>query len=149
MIINEIVRVLLADDDRDEREGFTEAFETLKIATKVNTVKNGDELMDHLNNPSGELPHVVFLDLNILKKTGSECLAQIRQTERLKNLTIVTYSTSSSEKDIEDTFLNGANVYVKKPAHLTMLKKTLLQVLTVNWQYHTWGLNRDTFLLKL
>ena len=112
MIKNETIRILLADDDKDDRTDFIEAFETLKIATTVETVKNGIELMKYLNEPSATLPHLLFLDLNMPKKSGLECLIEIKQMERLKNLTVVIYSTSSSEKDIEDTFLSGANVYL-------------------------------------
>lgn len=146
---NEIIRVLLADDDKDDRNDFIEAFESLKISTTVETLKNGVELMKYLNNPSNKLPHLLFLHLNIPKKSGLDCLLEIKQIERLKHLTIVIYSTSSSEKDIEDTFLHGANIYIKKPAHLTVLKKTLLHVLTLNWQYYTSGMNRDNFLFHL
>ena len=146
---NEIIRVLLADDDKDDRNDFIEAFESLKISTTVETLKNGVELMKYLNNPSTKLPHLLFLDLNMSKKSGLDCLLEIKQIERLKHLTIVIYSTSSSEKDIEDTFLHGANIYIKKPAHLTVLKKTLLHVLTLNWQYYTSGMNRDNFLFHL
>lgn len=149
MTNNEIIRVLLADDDKEDRTDFIEAFETLRIKTQVQTVKDGVELMEYLKDPSSVLPHVLFLDLNMPKKSGLECLNEIKQIERLKNITIVIYSTSSSEKDIEETFLKGANVYLKKPAHLTVLKKSLLHVLTVNWQYHTSGLNRENFLLQI
>lgn len=149
MIKNEILHVLLADDDKEDRSDFIEAFETLKIKTKVYTVKNGAELMEYLNNPSAITPHLLFLDLNMPKKSGLECLIEIKKMERLKNLTVVIFSTSSSKNDIEDTFLNGANVYLKKPAHLTVLKKALSHILTINWQYHTSGLNRDNFLLHV
>ncbi len=149
MLKNEIIRVLLADDDEDDRIDFIEAFETLKIKTTVQTVKNGVELMNYLHELSAGIPHLLFLDLNMPKKSGLECLIEIKQMEKLKNLTVVIYSTSSSEKDIEDTFLNGANVYLKKPAHLTVLKKALAHVLTINWQYHTSGLNRNNFLLHI
>jgi CheY-like chemotaxis protein len=149
MITNEIIRVLLADDDKDDRTDFIEAFESLKIKTTVQTVNNGVELMKYLNEPTAVIPHLLFLDLNMPKKSGLECLKEIKKNDKLSNLTVVIYSTSSSEKDMEDTFLNGANVYIKKPAHLTMLKKTLLHVLTINWHYHTSGLNRENFLLHL
>ena len=149
MIKNETIRILLADDDKDDRTDFIEAFETLKIATTVETVKNGIELMKYLNEPSATLPHLLFLDLNMPKKSGLECLVEIKRMQRLKNLTVVIYSTSSSEKDIEDTFLSGANVYLKKPAHLTVLKKALLHILTIHWQYHTTALSRDNFLLQI
>lgn len=149
MIKNEIIRVLLADDDKEDRSDFIEAFENLKIKTQVHTVKNGVELMDYLKDPSVIVPHLLFLDLNMPKKSGLECLIEIKQIEKLKNLTVVIFSTSSSKNDIADTFLNGANVYLKKPAHLTVLKKALLHILTINWQYHTSGLNRDNFLLHV
>jgi len=141
--------VLLADDDKDDREDFIEAFKSLKMQTELQVVKNGAELMTYLNDPSLRLPHLLFLDLNMPKKSGRECLIEIKKIERLKNLTVAIYSTSSSEKDIEDTFMNGANVYIKKPAHLTVLKKVISQILTINWQYQTSGLNRDNFLLQL
>lgn len=149
MIKNENIRVLLADDDKDDRADFVEAFETLKIATTVQTVDNGTDLMIYLNKPSAIIPHLLFLDLNIPKKSGLECLIEIKKMEKLKNLTVVIYSTFSAEKDIEDTFINGANVYFKKPAHLTVLRKMLLHILTINWQYHTSGWNRDNFLLHI
>ncbi len=149
MIQNEIIQVLLADDDKDDCADFIEAFESLKIKTTVNTVKDGIELMKYLNNPTAVIPHLLFLDLNMPKKSGMECLIEIRKNEKLKDLTVVIYSTSSSEKDIEDTFLHGANIYLKKPAHLTVLKKNLSHILTINWQYHTSGLNRENYLLLI
>ena len=141
--------VLLADDDKDDRDDFMDAFKSLKLSIEMQVVNNGIELMKYLNDPSAVIPHILFLDLNMPKKSGLECLIELKKIERLKNLTVVIYSTSSSEKDMEDTFLNGANVYMKKPAHLTVLKKLLSHVLTINWQYHTSGLNRDNFLMQL
>jgi CheY-like chemotaxis protein len=149
MTHHEKIRILLADDDKEDRNDFMEAFESLKMKTMVETVKDGEELMEYLNKESTVIPHLLFLDLNMPKKSGLECLIEIKQMESLHNLTIVIYSTSSSEKDIEDTFLQGANVYLKKPAHLTVLKKTLAHILSINWQYHTSGLNKDNFLLHI
>jgi DNA-binding NarL/FixJ family response regulator len=64
-------------------------------------------------------------------------------------MAIAIYSTSSSEKDIEETFIQGANVYIKKPSDFNTLKKILEDVITINWQYHTSGLNRDNFMFCL
>jgi CheY-like chemotaxis protein len=145
----ETIRILLADDDKEDRDDFIEAFDGLKIKTTIETVKDGIELINFLQSPSAVIPDLLFLDLNMPKKSGLECLIEIKQMQFLKDLTVVIYSTSSSEKDIEDTFLNGANIYLKKPSDLAVLRKTLLHVLTVNWQYHTSGLNRDNYLLQL
>ena len=146
---NQPIYVLLADDDEDDRLFFTDAFGELKIKTVVQTVRDGQELMNHLNQTDIVLPHVLFLDLNMPRKTGMECLNEIKNIERLKDVAIAIYSTSASEEDIEETFVRGANVYIKKPNDFSKLKKVLSEVITVNWQYHTSGLNRDNFLLSI
>ena len=146
---NEPIHILLADDDEDDRNFFVDAIKELKINTIVNVVKDGQELINHLNHTDNFLPHVVFLDLNMPFKTGIDCLNEIKRIDRLKDIAIAIYSTSSSEKDIEETFIRGANVYIKKPNSFSSLKKVLSQVITLNWQYHTSGLNRDNFLLSI
>jgi hypothetical protein len=146
---NEPIYVLLADDDEDDRLFFSDAFKELKMNTIVNVVKDGQELIDHLLQADAILPHVLFLDLNMPIKTGLECLKEIKNIERLKNIAVAIYSTSGSEKDIEESFVRGANVYIKKPDSFSSLKKVLSEVITLNWQYQTSGLNRDNFLLSL
>ncbi|UMY65148.1 MULTISPECIES: response regulator [unclassified Flavobacterium] len=141
--------ILLADDDEDDRLFFKDAIEELKVRTVVNTVNDGVQLMEYLNAPDVQLPHVVFLDLNMPRKDGMECLKEIRADARLKDLSIAIYSTSSSEEDIEETFVRGANIYIKKPNDFTALKKILSEVISLNWQYHTSGLNKENFLLSL
>lgn len=146
---NNALYILLADDDEDDRLFFNDAFEEIKIQTKVDFVHDGMQLMEHLMDTNNKLPDILFLDLNMPKKTGKECLIEIKKTERLKNIIIAIYSTSSSEEDIEDTFIQGANIYIKKPSDFNTLKKIINEVVTVNWHYHTSGLNRDNFLLRL
>ncbi|MCK0123069.1 response regulator [Gelidibacter sp. F2691] len=141
--------VVLADDDEDDRLFFVEAFEELKIQTKVEVYKDGIELMNALNQPQSVLPNILFLDLNMPKKSGLECLIEIKENERFKDIAIAIYSTSASEEDIENTFVQGANIYIKKPSAFNDLKKILSDVVTINWQYHTNGLNKDNFLLRL
>lgn len=141
--------VVLADDDEDDRLFFTEAFEELKMQTKVDIYKDGVDLMNALNCADAVLPNILFLDLNMPMKSGLECLKEIKNNQRFKDISIAIYSTSASEEDIEDTFVSGANIYIKKPNDFKILKKILADVVTMNWQYHTSGLNKDNFLLRL
>ena len=143
------LRILLADDDEDDRLFFKDAFEEIKIKTELLTFNDGVELMDYLNNMDYKLPHILFLDLNMPRKSGLECLIEIKQNDRFKDLSIAIYSTSSSEKDIEETFVRGANVYIKKPNDFLLLKKILSEVISINWQYHTNNLNKENFLLNI
>ncbi|WP_269227571.1 response regulator [Flavobacterium eburneipallidum] len=141
--------ITLADDDEDDRLFFTDAFEELKINTVVNTVNNGRELLNYLNHPETVLPHIIFLDLNMPILNGIDCLKEIKQNDKFKDIAIAIYSTSSSDQDVEDTFVLGANIYIKKPSNFNELKKIVSEVVIINWQYHTNGLNKENFLLRL
>ena len=140
---------MLADDDEDDRLFFKEAFEEVKIKYDITTFSDGEQLMHYLNQDDNALPDIIFLDLNMPRKSGMECLKEIRQNDRLKKISVAIYSTSSSEQDIEDTFVAGANVYIKKPNDFNMLKKVLSDVVHINWQYIVDGLNKDSFILSL
>ncbi|HMC02041.1 MAG TPA: response regulator [Flavobacteriaceae bacterium] len=143
------IYIMLADDDEDDRLFFTDAFEELKMNTKVRTFNDGVELMDYLNTEDVILPNVLFLDLNMPKKNGIVCLKEMKSNQKLSDIAIAIYSTSASEEDIEETFVLGANIYIKKPNDFNKLKKVLSDVVSINWQYHTNGLNKDNFLLRI
>ncbi len=143
------IRILLADDDEDDRLFFKEALDGLKLLTSVTLVENGIELMENLLDPKSKLPHVVFLDLNMPLKSGMECLSEIRNNDRLRYLSVAIYSTSSSDSDIEETFVKGANIYIKKPTDLESLKLILNKVICTNRQYFHSSLNKENFMLSI
>ena len=145
----DFLHVMLADDDQDDREFFSEAFDDLKIKTRLNLFNDGQQLMNYLLNTDCDLPHILFLDLNMPVKSGIECLLEIKQQQHLKDIAIAIYSTSASDEDIEETFVNGANIYIKKPNDFNVLKKILGEIITINWHYQTSGLNKENFLLKM
>lgn len=141
--------IFLADDDPDDRALFQQAIDGFSTNHNLTFFHNGKELLDYFSNPDVELPDILFLDLNMPYFTGTECLIEIRKNERMRHLPIAIYSTSSSEKDQEDTFVNGANVYIKKPDSFDKLQKVLHEVITVNWQFQTSSLNKDMFFISL
>jgi DNA-binding response OmpR family regulator len=105
--------------------------------------------MDFLVLPNILLPQVVFLDLNMPIKSGMQSLKEIRSHKKLDSLSVAIYSTSSSERDIEETFINGANIYINKPNNFSKLKEAIEKVLQINWQYHTSNLDKSNFLLRI
>jgi DNA-binding response OmpR family regulator len=143
------LNIALADDDEDDRLLFKDAIEEIKIKTKLSLFTNGKELMDYLVLPNIILPEVIFLDLNMPIKNGMQCLKEIRDHAKLSDLSVAIYSTSSSERDIEETFVNGANVYINKPNSFGELRTVIEKVLQLNWQYQTSALNRANFLLRI
>lgn len=143
-----IIKVLLADDDPDDRSFFEEAIKQLDFDSKVATVENGKELLEYLE--TSDLPHIIFLDLNMPILNGLETLKKLKQNQNYNNIAVAIYSTSSANKDIEDTLANGANCYIVKPNDFQNLKSTLKYVLSLQWQYHTSnGLDMSNFLISV
>jgi CheY-like chemotaxis protein len=141
--------ILLADDDESDRLLFKEAFAELKIKSVVHTVNNGMQLMDYLTKKDAALPQLIFLDLNMPLKNGLACLKEIRSSEKFAAIPIAIYSTSASRNDIEETFLNGANVYIKKPSDFGILKQLLAKVLSTARLYRDQSFNIEKFLLQI
>ncbi len=146
---NEPLHILLADDDEDDRIFFKDAIGELKIHTQVTTFEHGKELMQYLNSKEYRIPHLLFLDLNMPYKNGMECLIEIRAKQNLKDMAVAIYSTSASELDIEEAFVSGANIYIRKPNNFAELRRILSEVISINWQYHSSGMNKDNFILNI
>ena len=128
MVGSKSYKIILADDDPDDRELFREAFDGLDA--DVETVHNGVQLMSELR--SGKRPDFIFLDLNMPELNGKECLKEIREMD-LPHIRVAIYSTSSNSKDIDDTFELGADLYVKKPNTFTELIRIAENILAIDW----------------
>jgi len=146
---NQPYYILLADDDESDRMLFLDAFSELKLETQVETFEDGVKLMNWLNEATTKLPQFIFLDLNMPRKNGLECLQEIRSNPKMKDIFIAIYSTSDNEKDMEATFRHGANVYITKPNDFGSLKQLLYKAVSAAALYGRSTLNRDLFLLKL
>lgn len=143
----EKLHIVLAEDDIDDRNFFKSVICNIKIQHTLECFEDGIELINHLNN-TDTLPHIIFLDLNMPGKSGLECLKEIRANSNLRDIGIAIYSNSSSLEHQEETFIAGANVYIKKPNDINILRKIISDVIYINWQYVTDGLNRENFMIS-
>ena len=73
------LNILLADDDLDDCLFFKEALEGMPVNTHLTAVHDGEQLMQLLANEKIKLPDILFLDLNMPRKNGFECLTEIKQ----------------------------------------------------------------------
>ncbi len=128
--------VLLADDDIDDCSFFKKALDELQLSTNLMVVHDGEELMSYLEENSSSLPDVLFLDLSMPRKTGFECLTEIKENEKLKGLSVIVFTTSFSRGlDFEQgmaTMLTkiGAEEYVRKPGDFELLKQIIDRVIS-------------------
>jgi len=146
---NVAVKIILADDDESDRLIFIEAFSEIRIKADVVALHDGKQLMEYLDKNNVDLPAIIFLDLNMPRKTGVECLKEIRATKKYKDIPIAIYSTSSSKNDIEESFQYGANVYLKKPSDFNKLKEALYKVVSSANPFLEPIFNIDNFLMKV
>ena len=117
--------LLLADDDTDDCLFFEEVLEDLPFATSLCIVNDGVELMNFLTTRLDDLPDALFLDLNMPRKSGFECLTEIKLIDELKNLPIVIFSTSLDMAVVNQLYAKGANYYICKPGEFCSLKKVI------------------------
>ncbi|MEO6177396.1 MAG: response regulator [Flavobacterium circumlabens] len=129
----EPLKIILAEDDRDDQELFMEALSATKVPSEVITVENGKELVDTLKDTSESKPDIVFIDINMPVKGGKEALAEIKSDQKLKEIPAVMLSTSDHPSDIEDTFNNGANLYIQKPSSFNGFIVILKKVFLLHW----------------
>lgn len=125
------LNILLAEDDKDYRFLFEQALKEIPIPTRLVMVENGEQLMKYLLENALHLPDLLFLDLSMPRKTGFECINEIKESELYKELSVVVLTVSlpnnvayelNMEKMLNDL---GAQDYIRKPHDFELLKKAI------------------------
>ncbi len=130
------LKILLADDDMDDRFFFAKALKESSNSTEIKTVNDGEELMEYLNKQTENIPDILFLDLNMPRKNGFECLSDLKENIQLKEIYVIMFSTSfPRDKHYEDDMINrllkiGAQDYIRKPNGFAQLKKVITIAIT-------------------
>jgi CheY-like chemotaxis protein len=134
--LNAPIRILLADDDKDDRFFFEKALSADSISSELVTVHDGEHLMKYLAENVKRLPDVLFLDLNMPRKNGFECLTEIKESKPFKKIPVVMFSTSyPRDKNYELNMITmlykiGAIDFIRKPDNFFILKKVIHDSLT-------------------
>jgi CheY-like chemotaxis protein len=118
MLQNQLL--FLVDDDMDDHEIFKSALAKVDGGLALLTATNGYEALDVLS-ASDTLPDYIFVDLNMPRMGGLQFLKEIKQTETLKHIPVIIYSTSSNPGDIAKTRELGAISFVTKPSRFSDL----------------------------
>lgn len=111
-------KILLADDDGDDRLIFTQVFELLgSDKAKLSIVENGLEVIDFLEKiAEEELPDLIILDHNMPKMNGKQALHYIKSNERYRNIHVIIYSTYNDSPFVEECGKLGAASIEVKPS---------------------------------
>ena len=125
------LNILLADDDTDDCLFFKEAISGLIPPAIFTAVHDGEQLMQLLTGESYKLPHILFLDLNMPRKNGFECLSEIKHNKQLDKLPVVIFSTSFEQEVVNLLYNNGAQYFIRKPSEFKLFKHIILYTLTL------------------
>lgn len=115
---------LLVDDDPDDTFLFGEVLHDVDPSIEFRTAANGQEALDLLQS-STTRPDLIFLDLNMPRMGGVECLSILKADSALKDVPVIIYTTSSQSKDIEETIQKGAVCFITKPSNMKELTEIL------------------------
>lgn len=123
-----IIEILIADDDAEDRMLITDALKESRLRNNVQSVENGEELLQFLRNKGKfsdkkkfPTPGIILLDLNMPKMDGREALKEIKADKKLCSIPVIVLTTSKAEQDIVKTYNLGVNSYITKPVSFSGL----------------------------
>ncbi|WP_027125559.1 response regulator [Gelidibacter mesophilus] len=142
------LHLLLADDDIDDCDFFKDAMDEIASACQLTTLNNGVELMTFLSTAASKYPNLIFLDLNMPKKSGMECIAEIKASKTFSHIPIIIYSTSLDHTVVNDLYDMGAHHYIQKPAEFASIKSVIKQVIALFGNALVQPRSRDNFIIQ-
>ena len=112
------VKILLAEDDLDDREFFFDFLIHRKDIEILPVAENGAALLQCLENISNDssLPDLIILDQNMPVRNGLQTLCLLKDNKRYTHIPVVIYSTITDERLKEACSAMGASSIFVKPA---------------------------------
>ena len=115
--MKETTKLLIVDDDADDRQLFIDAVKDFDEQIECVSAKDGKEALDLLNDLATTLPDYIFLDLRMPRFNGKKCLIEIKKSERLKQIPVIIYTTSRELEESNELKEMGAVHFISKPAN--------------------------------
>jgi two-component system response regulator len=114
--------ILLVEDDPDDEELTCRVLRKNNLCNEVVVVHDGEQALDYLfgtgsyaGRDTTVMPQVILLDLGLPKVDGLEVLERVRSDERTRRLPVVVLTSSPEEQDRVESYVRGANSFVRKP----------------------------------
>jgi CheY-like chemotaxis protein len=133
------IRIVVADDDEDDRLMIEDAFKESMVSNPVDFVEDGVQLLDYLlrrgkyehlaNQP---YPGIILLDLNMPRMDGRTVLRELKSSRELQRIPVVILTTSKAEQDIVQTYGLGVSSFITKPVTFESLMD-VVRVLNKYW----------------
>jgi CheY-like chemotaxis protein len=110
-------KVIVVEDDPDDRELFTIFYGDRKDIYLLPAVSSGIELIEYLQRAVSErdIPDLIVLDQNMPLMNGKQTLEFLGTSDRFSTIPTVIYSTYTDASLINECRRLGARMVVEKP----------------------------------
>ena len=109
--------LLLIEDSADDRMLAVRALAEGDLSLRVQTAEDGSDAIRQIADmDENGYPRMVLLDLNLPDVHGLDVLSSLRQDPALAHVPIIVFSSSDESEEVEESYLRGANSFVKKPS---------------------------------
>ncbi|MCW3075357.1 MAG: hypothetical protein JWP69_2426 [Flaviaesturariibacter sp.] len=125
-----IRKIVFVDDDPDDCFIFRKALADVSSTVQLHFVSDCDVLIQTLDAIE---PDLVFMDINMPKKSGFECISEIRGLSRYEALPVVMYSCAEQNVQIQKAYGFGAHLYLQKPSSYGALVSSIRTILAMDW----------------
>src|SRR5688572_12410888 len=129
-----IKTILIIDDDADEIYLFCHAVDEIDKTIHCISARTGEEAFELLRKNLLRKPDYIFLDLNMPRMNGKQCLKLLKKDPEFSQIPVIIYSTSKLPEDYEETKAFGAVHFLTKPSKLSDLEKAISYVLEEKWE---------------
>lgn len=127
--------ILLVEDNPDDELLTLRALKKSNVLNDVVVARDGAEALDYLfgtgdyaGRDTSLTPQVVLLDLKLPKMDGLDVLRRLRADGRTRLLPVVVLTSSDEEQDIVDSYMLGANSYIRKPVDFAQFTESVRQL---------------------
>lgn len=126
------LEVLLVEDDPGDAVLTREALANSRLPLNLTVIDSGEAALKYLfRKPpyeSAARPHLIILDLNLPRVSGTEVLREIKADNDLKLIPVVVLTTSTAPSDIARSYQSGANCFVSKPLDLHEFERVVRSI---------------------
>ena len=109
--------IFFVEDDEDFSIIMKMAVDAINNELKIDIVSDGITALKNLQAMADtkQRPKIILLDLNLPGLSGIEILRKIKDIPFMNNVTVIIFSTSKNQKDVELARQFGADAYIRKP----------------------------------
>jgi CheY-like chemotaxis protein len=127
--------IVLIDDDPDDLDIMKETIEKVAPSTQCISFLYPDEAIRVITTELIVVPDYIIIDMNMPRKTGLECLRELRAQEEFDEIPIIIYSTTISTSVKETLMKAGATHVFQKPAKYEAWNVILHKVMKRDWAF--------------